>query len=49
MAAKWIIFFFRLGLFLIDSEMAGPIGLKLGEMIDVICEINHVKDLFSFF
>ena len=35
------------GLFFpIDSEMAGPIGLKLGGLVEEMCEIVLAKEFF---
>ena len=33
-------------LFPIDSEMAGPIGLKLGGMVEGMCENDLAKEFF---
>ena len=33
----------------IDSEMAGPIGLKLGVMVEGKCENNLTKRFFGYF
>jgi len=47
MAAKWIMFcVFSVYMSLIDSEMAGPIGLKLGGMVESIRENVLVKIFF---
>ena len=49
MAAKWIMFcVFSVYMSLIDSEMAGPIGLKLGGMVESIRENVLVKIFFGF-
>ena len=32
---------------LIDSEMAGPIGRKLGGMVEGMCEIVLAKEFFG--
>ena len=50
MAAKWIIFcgFFSVCMFSVDSEIAGPIGLKLDEMVECICKNNFTKEHFGF-
>ena len=49
MAAKWIMFcVFSVYMSLIDSEMAGPIGLKLGGMVESIRENVLVKIFFDF-
>ena len=47
MAAKWIMFcVFSVCMSLIDSEMAGPIGLKLGGMVESIHENVLTKAFF---
>ena len=39
---------FSVSLLPIDSEMAGPIVLKLGGMVEDICENNLTKRFFGF-
>ena len=40
------ILFFSVCMCFIDSEIAGPIGLKLGGMVEGICENNLMKRFF---
>ena len=41
--------YFSARMLLIGSEMAGPIGLKLGGMVEGICENNLPKHFFLIF